>query len=142
MTTLEKIIEQVVAEHDKFYGNVDCDEWQEGEHYAYHRVLQMYADAKAEQQPCEDAISRQAVYEILEGNWNTDFLHAEVEKMPSVQPKRKMGVWITEICNNKEHYSCSNCLHIVDYEPCYHYCPNCGAKMVEPQESEDEECSR
>jgi hypothetical protein len=51
----------------------------------------------------------------------------------------KTGHWIIEVWNNKEHHTCSNCQHVVTYEPCYHYCPYCGAKMVEPQESEDEE---
>ena len=51
----------------------------------------------------------------------------------------KTGHWIIEKWNNKEHYSCSSCQHVVDYEPCYHYCPYCGAKMVELQESEVKE---
>lgn len=49
----------------------------------------------------------------------------------------KTGHWIIEKWNNKEHYSCSSCQHVVDYEPCYHYCPYCGAKMIGSQESEE-----
>jgi Zn finger protein HypA/HybF involved in hydrogenase expression len=54
----------------------------------------------------------------------------------ALEQEPKAGHWITEKWNNKEHYSCSSCQHVVDYEPCYHYCPYCGAKMIEPQESE------
>lgn len=41
LKTLEKLI---VAEHDKLYEKDTNDEWNQGEHYAYHRVLQMIAD--------------------------------------------------------------------------------------------------
>lgn len=34
-----------------------------------------------------------------------------------------------------EDYECSECGYEVRQK--YHYCPNCGAKMVEPQESEE-----
>jgi len=37
--------------------------------------------------------------------------------------------WIIEMWINKEHYICSNCNHVINFEPCYHYCPMCGAKM-------------
>lgn len=53
-----------------------------------------------------------------------------------VTPQPKTGHWIIEVWNNKEHHTCSNCQHVVTYEPCYHYCPYCGANMVEPKESE------
>ena len=43
--------------------------------------------------------------------------------------ERKEGHWIVEEWNNKEHHTCSVCQKVVDYEPCYHYCPYCGAKM-------------
>lgn len=95
-----------------------------------------------EQEPCEDCISRHAVVELVEGWWightKEDDLSTEIQKLPSVNPQ-KIGHWIIEKWNNKEHYSCSSCQHVVDYEPCYHYCPYCGAEMVEPQESEDAE---
>lgn len=43
--------------------------------------------------------------------------------------ERKKGKWIVEVWNHMEHYTCSNCQHVVSYEPCYHYCPICGAEM-------------
>lgn len=39
------------------------------------------------------------------------------------------GHWIVEVWNNREHHTCSVCQMVVDYEPCYHYCPYCGAEM-------------
>jgi len=128
-------------------------------------------------QECEDAVSRQAVYEILGGNWNTDFLHSEVEQLPSVQPKPiecedavsreavleiakqhtltndylaiqslppvrpqepKTGHWITTrtIMHDGEYY-CDKCNCDSPHNEKWDYCPNCGARMVEPQESEE-----
>jgi hypothetical protein len=57
------------------------------------------------------------------------------EQLISQEPKT--GHWIVEVWNNKEHHTCSVCQRVVDYEPCYHYCPYCGVKIVEPQESEE-----
>ena len=61
---------------------------------------------------------------------------------PSVQPKPKTGHWILEIEDWKK-WKCSECgfskrtdIHV---RLGYNYCPNCGLKMVKPQESEDEE---
>lgn len=46
----------------------------------------------------------------------------------------KMGHWIYERC---DMYSCSVCRHWhTDLDEKMNYCPNCGARMVEPQESE------
>ena len=62
-----------------------------------------------------------------------------LESLPSVQPKQKTGEWIRVAGMNER---CSACYH---YFPLSYflgrpfeinYCPNCGAKMVEPQESE------
>lgn len=108
----------------------------------------------SEQEPCEDYISREHLLEeiasLKESPWFKDDTNCAmairkeaieivedlcIRKEPSVNPQR-IGHWIIEKWNNKEHYSCSSCQHVVDYEPCYHYCPYCGAKMVEPQESE------
>ena len=63
----------------------------------------------------------------------------ECEKLMLENERLKTGKWIIETWNNKEHYTCSNCQHVVSYEPCYRYCPYCGANMIEPQESEGKE---
>ena len=93
---------------------------------------------KALQKPCEDAVSRQVIKERLSkyGFHAPDMTITEfIEDIPSVTPKIKTGHWIT-----KPHIYgvtfCSKCgfeLKINDTK----FCPNCGAKMVEPQESEE-----
>ena len=95
-----------------------------------------------EQEPCEDAISRQAVLdkkELIELEDGQSFYcisPEDVETLPSVNPQPKTGHWIFDEILDK-HYYCSECKSMgVDY---WDYCPNCGAKMVEPQESEDKE---
>ena len=39
------------------------------------------------------------------------------------------GHWVEDIINGKAMYSCSECLHAVNYESCYHYCPYCGKEL-------------
>lgn len=114
----------------------------------------------------DDLISRQAVIDILEkeghkwGNDYRDWIDAieEIKKLPpkdrSVQDfvdkcrecgKQKTGHWIkygVPRCG-EQHYKCTSCGYYINfgqwgelYTKEFKYCPNCGAKMVEPQESE------
>lgn len=112
---------------------------------SYEKTIVKLTEAIAERQPNEDCVSRKAVHDLI-ATWLSDYLTDEtrealetidgkVEDLPPVTPTRKKGEWIVEVWNNKEHHTCSSCQHIIDYEPCYHYCPMCGAEM----ESEDKE---
>ena len=57
-----------------------------------------------------------------------------IRNLPSVTPQEpKTGHWI----NGNYHIRCSECGEDYPYR-LRNYCPNCGAKMVEPQESEEE----
>ena len=100
-----------------------------------------------------DCISRQAVLELLEDT-NNGWIINEVSQLPSVTPQEpKTGHWIghREHCENLgvvpsglgAYEWCSNCDCGIDvrewHRNKYNYCPNCGAKMVEPQESEETE---
>ena len=88
-----------------------------------------------EQEPCEDAVSRQAVKDLycricMEQNIcyrskeNCEDLKL-FDNLPSVQPKAKTGR--REYNDIYDHYLCGNCKTIVvDYD---NYCPNCGAEM-------------
>ena len=98
-----------------------------------------------EQEPCDDAISRQAVlekavYTETEEGWcgytvDVDF----IKSLPPVNPQEpKTGHWT-------HGGFCSECgcdvpAYIIDWkwqkDMDAKYCPICGAKMVEPQESE------
>ena len=60
--------------------------------------------------------------------------------------KPKTGHWIAIDEEPHEDYECDNCGYTIstytaNIEPHteYKYCPNCGCRMVEPQESEDKE---
>ena len=85
-----------------------------------------------EQEPCEDAISRQAVVDY------NNFLN-ELRKLPSVQPKVKTGHWIQ--ISSHSIYECSECGQtVMTSDICaYEFCHGCGLRMVELQKSEDKE---
>lgn len=100
--------------------------------------------AKAlEQEPCEDAVSREAVEDIVMWYDGQGEMLDEIQKLPSVQPKSKTGhwEWVQYDYNPKlGNWHCSECrcvvVECVDKNekggiPLYKYCPNCGAKMIE-----------
>lgn len=116
-----------------------------------------------EQEPCEDAISRQALLKLMGEepfNWTDsdeelqaveDYRNFRnmVEQLPSVNPQKpKTGHWVKygiPRCE-EQHYKCTACGYYINfgqwgdfYTKEFKYCPYCGAEMVEPQESEDKE---
>lgn len=102
-----------------------------------------------EQEPCYDAISRQAVideaFEVDTKEYGRiDVVGVDaIDSLPSVKPQPKTGrwVWVQYDGNpNIGNWHCSECNRIVcgaitAVNPvyAYKYCPNCGARMVEPQ---------
>lgn len=100
-----------------------------------------------QKEQCEDAVSRQAVLDLLE-NTNNRWIINKVLRLPSVKPQ-KIGHWIRVASGSFiDKYVCSECKktpskrlinNITWGWDFTNYCPNCGAKMVEPQESEEEE---
>ena len=92
---------------------------------------------------CSDAISRQAAlkrWDELSVRGRTEFDQA-LMMLPSVSVAEKTGHWIEHEHNGIGHIECSECqswflmAHLLKNS----YCPNCGARMVEPQESEDKD---
>ena len=93
-----------------------------------------------EQQPCDDAISREAVYEmVMRADFRDGFTYQmfkdRLDKVPSVQPSRK-GHWIGIDEEPHEDYECDKCGYVcstftVNIKPSdeYKFCPNCGADM-------------
>ena len=97
------------------------------------------------QEPCEDAVSRQAVNDLYDRYHPTlatcvyEF-GEELKALPSVNPC-KHGKWIqkeywSEGCGMGEtygyYYECSKCGNLKKggYDRCgVNYCPNCGADM-------------
>ena len=108
---------------------------------------------KALEQTCEDVISRQAVldnlselnaisfYEAQEDSKETYYeIRKAIKQLPSVNPQPKTGHWIVhEIENTLKWLECSNCHCETSYNVMHNYCPNCGAKMFEPQERSNKE---
>lgn len=96
-----------------------------------------------EQEPCEDAISRQAVLDIVDSysvsrsnvEDVTQDIISDIMALPTVTPKPKMWHWKDRYHDVFKYY-CSKCETGSDLRTSY--CPNCGAKM---EESEDKECS-
>ena len=110
-----------------------------------------------DQEPSGDLISRikHAIYKVCLSEGNKDIfvkILDEINKLPSVKQEPKTGHWIEH--PTEEDYSvCSRCgigsrrmehgknadgtKYIDIYS--YRFCPYCGARMVEPQESEDKE---
>lgn len=108
-----------------------------------------------ERESC-DAISRQAVIDILKDKWDLymyadDAMEASIDKikvMPSVTPQSKTGHWIGIDEEPHEVWECDHCGFVIDgsgcidpydYRDTYKYCPNCGAKMIEPRERSGQE---
>ena len=78
------------------------------------------------QEPCDDAISRQAVWDVMQELWGTsgelmDMLMA----LPPVTPAGKAGHWQ----DVQGLFFCSECDDGFGEVFHWNYCPNCGAKM-------------
>lgn len=76
------------------------------------------------QQPCEDAISRQAVLELHQLRLGAREIYKAIYDLPPVTQQSKMGQWIKQ---EDGTYKCSNCKKYELWEGIY--CASCGAKM-------------
>ena len=94
-------------------------------------------EAKIEQEPCKDAISRQAVLDMATTIQTDDYSGNEiievvdvddVKALPPVTPQPKTGHWISH--HHGCEYECSECHDKQRTKS--NYCTNCGAKMIEP----------
>ena len=95
-----------------------------------------------EQQPCDDAISREAVKDMLNEEWikympmdldiNLSFVLKKISELPSVTPTRPKGRWLEQKDIHKHHYGwffCSECGAFLMSSDGANYCSCCGAKM-------------
>ena len=89
-------------------------------------------------EPCEDCISREAVYQTINFWEMRNSLHYFIPKelnefssmikdLPSVQPKPKTGNWIDREVYDADRWKCSECGRTEMYKE--NFCPNCGADM-------------
>ncbi len=100
----------------------------------------------AEQEPCTDAVSREAVCdyiaEFVNDEYSTDaeceMVDAMIEgiqHLPSVT--HKSGKWIDKDLRKEEYVLVGKCSVCGQVRVKDKFCSNCGAEMFEPQESED-----
>ena len=86
----------------------------------------------------DDLISRKAVLDIdfkkimLTTAKPAEMIEQKIRALPSVTPQQKTGRWIDPDGDNAICSCCNRLNHLYGT-----YCKHCGAKMVEPQESED-----
>lgn len=98
-----------------------------------------------EQEPCDDAISRQAVFEIqakyAEHMGATKYwqMRDDIRALPPVRPQEQTGHWIDD--TKYGGTECSKCgkwyPHATIAKSEIKFCSECGAKMVEPKEKSD-----
>lgn len=111
------------------------------------------------QEPCCDAVSKDAVDTLVDElataisderccisrGRSTATIMQDILDLPPVTSKQKMGYWITKIKSDlmgdmwSTNPKCSVCGGEPYYSNTiynYKFCPYCGAKMVDPQESE------
>lgn len=95
-----------------------------------------------EREPCEDAVSRKVVLDMMQMRMGAKELYKAVYDLPSVTPARKKGKWIDTDATilNRQGYLvheviCSECNSISYFRTMgnkyigANYCPNCGTKM-------------
>ena len=120
----------MTREENLHWLNQEIQTW-ENECQSKHPIKEaLYAARKAlEQEPCEDAVSRTEVLNLVRFNaFHVKSQIKAIENMPSVTPQEPIkGHWI-------EHpHECGINWEYSMYE-CSDFCPNCGVYMREKQE--------
>lgn len=127
----------LISKQDLLERFIEIDNEYKNSHWNLLQILSNI-DILIGKEPCEDAVSRQAVKEqmIKYGFHALDITITEfVADLPPVNPQ-KIGHWI-DMGSGQE---CSECREIqYGYDSFRYFCANCGAKMIEPQESKDNE---
>lgn len=84
-------------------------------------------------EPCEDAVSRQAMLDMMQMRMSGKELYKAAYDLPPVTPTRKKGKWIAERDDygNITGWHCSNCYDETGFVTtcAWDYCPKCGAEM-------------
>jgi DNA-directed RNA polymerase subunit RPC12/RpoP len=99
-------------------------------------IQKAYELGKAEMQPCEDAISRQAVLEIIRKchceEWIKADIGAPIEALQSVTPAEKVGQWVFVKGYEGILYECTVCKDKNTHTTIrWNYCPHCGSRMMQ-----------
>ena len=110
-------------------------------------IIQTLKDKALKQEPCVDAISRQAFEDAIEkAQYSRDFckehhidysismemVRIVLHDLPPVKPAEKVGQWIDGKCNRCGTHAPYWAMASTYY--CSDYCPKCGAKMQKVEE--------
>ena len=105
-----------------------------------------------EKEPCEDCISRQAVFDMckkeidhISKNWQNyhspseaksgfAYIATNINDLPPVNPQPKTGHWVRQTDDYHDYYECEYCGIAVGLDDIKNYCPNCGCRMSEGSE--------
>jgi len=111
----------------------------EHERDAYHSLSEAIKVLSERQEPCEDAVSREDVFNAVRGEERGGYVDETVECMlkvmsdlPPVTPKQKTGKWIRHPewkADGECGYECDQCGMGSDVD--FNFCMRCGAKMEE-----------
>ncbi len=84
------------------------------------------SDLPSINEPCDDAISRQAVLDLVNSDWKYEGLETDVASLPSVT--QKSGKWI-RVTDKTGHlvWECDKCSW--QQRLSTNFCPDCGARM-------------
>ena len=141
LSQVSEIKENIIKYMKKYPNHVGNTDFWEGFYACRNVVLQLDDEeyAPKEQEPCDDAISREAVVQTIEDAKNAGELTfaRTIKRIMELPPvTQKSGKWIDDEFGSK----CSCCgihthLDKFDRPMKFKYCSMCGAKM----ESEDKE---
>jgi hypothetical protein len=124
----------------------ECKEYDKEKHCCprFNKVIRQTVKEMKEQTD-GDLISRQAVLEVYD-EWRygkgitytngLQRLREQFEKLPSAEKEQKIGRWIEHFDEIGKWYECDQC-H-TDWGGSVNYCPNCGAKMQESEEKNED----
>ena len=148
----------IKAMHEETNGSWPDPEYKDEVYSALEMAIQALS-----QEPCTDAVSRQAVLDLVNSDWKYEGLETDIASLPPVTPqpseyfidgvhavgyregykdaqKQKSGKWLITPMSNIAY--CSECDYLFKDIPAsvvehFNYCPNCGCRMVATQESEE-----
>lgn len=119
------------------YDEIMAMDWKNCRRFFDEEIRAIHDGKALEQEPCDDAISRQAAIVALDNRMSSlekvdmqiamGFAKGIIHELPSVTPAEKVGRWKPY---DGSWYECSGCgatREAVGYFE--NFCPNCGAKM-------------